>query len=112
MDLDIRETPVLLVLSIQTETEEILRILLAKAKVVGVDIEGERDVHYLRGEDLVKLNRLKDDVPENSLAIARARQTNKEGYADKLRASNTEATEEEKLFFGAVKTTSETSQEV
>ena len=54
-----------------------------------------------------------DDVPENSLAIARSRQENKEGYAEKLRCADSENnTEEDKLFFGAVKTTNETSQEV
>lgn len=45
-----------------------------------------------------------DFVPEDALAIARARQINKEGYAKKLRARAKNTPEEDASFIGAVKT--------
>ncbi len=52
-----------------------------------------------------------ENVPPESLGIARARQVNKEGYAKKMEASaNSDKTN--KLFFGAVKNTTETPHEV
>jgi bifunctional UDP-N-acetylglucosamine pyrophosphorylase/glucosamine-1-phosphate N-acetyltransferase len=45
------------------------------------------------------------DVPQDALAIGRARQVNKEGFSKKLRAKQTLS------FMGAVKTTNETSHE-
>lgn len=46
------------------------------------------------------------DVPEDALAIGRARQVNKEGFSKKLRAKQALS------FMGAVKTTNETPSEV
>lgn len=52
------------------------------------------------------------DVPENSLAIARERQVNKEGYAQKIKTKSTQKTQEESPpFLAAVKDKSfETNQ--
>jgi len=49
-----------------TETKEILKTLLEEKKVTGVDVDGDRDAHFVRREDLDLLSSLKDDLPEHS----------------------------------------------
>ncbi len=49
-----------------TETKETLKTLLEKKSVIGVNVEGDQDTHFVRGEDLDLLSSLKDDLPEHS----------------------------------------------
>ena len=49
-----------------TETKEILKALLEEKKVIRVNVEDNRDIHFVRGEDLDLLSSLKDDLPEHS----------------------------------------------
>ena len=49
-----------------TETREILDSLLEVKKVISVNIEGHRDAHYVRVEDMSLLNSLRNNLPEHS----------------------------------------------
>lgn len=49
-----------------TETKEILEGLLAEKKVVNVNVQDDRDAHFVCVDDLGALDLLKDKLPENS----------------------------------------------
>jgi len=48
------------------ETKEILKALLEGKKVTSVNIEGNRDTHFVRGEDLDLLSSLEGNLPKHS----------------------------------------------
>jgi uncharacterized protein YcaQ len=48
------------------ETKEIRDALLAKKKVISVNVEGDGDPHYTKVENLPLLDSLKNDLPEHS----------------------------------------------
>ncbi len=48
------------------ETKEIRDALLAKKKVISVNVKGDRDPHYVKVENLSLLDSLKNDLPEHS----------------------------------------------
>ena len=49
-----------------TEAKEILNALSMKKKVTSVYVEDQRDVNYVRVEDVTLLNSLKDNLPKHS----------------------------------------------
>lgn len=49
-----------------TETKETLRGLIEKDEIVMAMIDGDREAHYLRAEDLPSLESLENDLPEHT----------------------------------------------